>query len=111
MDLDLVNEINNKCNYLDIQIKQLAKTGSEYAKAYTEYRVALAKELVKLKDEGYAITLAGDIARGKPEIARLKFNEISKEAIYKANLESINATKLQIKIMEAQVEREWVHNE
>ena len=71
----------------------------------------IKKELVKLKDEGYAITLAGDIARGKPEIARLKFNEISKEALYKANLESINATKLQIKILENQIEREWVHNE
>ena len=111
MNIDLVNEVNNKCNELDIQIRSLAKNGSEYAKAYTSYRVALAKELVKLKDEGYAITLAGDIARGRPEIARLKFNEIAKEAIYKANLESINATKLQIKIMEAQIEREWIHDE
>lgn len=111
MDYNLINEINNKSQQLDIQIKTLAHNGSEYAKAYTSYRVALAKELVKLKDEGYAITLAGDIARGKPEIARLKFNEISKEAIYKANLESINATKLQIKILENQVEREWGHNE
>lgn len=111
MNLDLVNEINNKCIELDNQIKTLSKNGNEYAKAYTSYRVALAKELVKLKDEGYAITLAGDIARGKIEIAKLKFQEISKEAIYKANLESINATKLQIKIMENQLEREWGHNE
>lgn len=111
MGLDLINEINNKSQQLDSQIKMLAKNGSEYAKAYTDYRIALAKELIKLKDEGYAISLAGDIARGKIEIARLKFNEISKEAIYKANLESINAIKLQIKIMEAQIEREWVHNE
>ena len=111
MNLDLVNQVNNKCIELDNQIGQLARTGSEYAKAYTDYRIALAKELVKLKDEGFAISLAGDIARGKNEIARLKFNEISKEAIYKANLESINAIKLQIKIMEAQIEREWTHNE
>ena len=111
MNLDLINELNNKSQYLDLQIKSLAINGKEYAKAYTEYRVALAKELVKLKDEGYAISLAGDIARGKPEIARLKFNEISKEALYRANLESINATKLQIKIIENQIEREWVHND
>ena len=111
MDINLINEINNKSIELDAQINKLKTTGSDYAKAYTEYRIALAKELVKLKDEGYAITLAGDIARGRIEIARLKFQEISKEAIYKANLESINAIKLQIKIMEAQVEREWTHNE
>ena len=105
--MDLINELNNLINKLDISVKSLRKTGSEYAKAYTEYRVALAKELMILKEEGYAITLAGDIARGKPEIARLKFKEISSEAIYKANQESINALKLQIKIIQEQINKEY----
>lgn len=107
--MDLQAEQDTKLKELDIAIKSLRNTGRDYAKAYTDYRVALAQELVKLKDEGYAITLAGDIARGKPEIARLKFNEICKEAVYKANLESINATKLAIKIIEEQKNREWVN--
>lgn len=105
--MDIYNEQEYKNRLLDASIKELAKTGREYAKAYTDYRMALAKELVKLKDEGYAISLASDIARGKPEIARLKFEEISKEAIYKANQETINALKLQIKILENQIGREW----
>ena len=111
MGNDLINELNSKIIQLDTSIKTLAENGRNYAKAYTEYRVALAKELVKLKEEGYAITLAGDIARGKIEIAKLKYKEIATEAVYKANLESINATKLQIKIIENQIEREWVHND
>ena len=105
--MDLINELNNLINKLDISVKSLRKTGSEYAKAYTDYRVALAKELMILKEEGYAITLAGDIARGKPEIAKLKFKEISSEAIYKAKQESINALKLQIKIIQEQINKEW----
>ena len=105
--MDLTNELLEKTKYLDNAIKMLRKTGSDYAKAYTDYRVALAKELMILKSEGYAITLAGDIARGKPEIAHLKFEEISKEAIYKANLESINAFKLEIKIIQNQIDKEW----
>ena len=105
MDLEIEKE--RKLKELDIAIKSLRKTGSEYAKAYTDYRVALAKELLILKNEGYAISLAGDIARGKPEIAHLKFLEISKEAIYKANLESINATKLAIKVLQEQANREY----
>ena len=109
--MDLVNELNNLINKLDISVKSLRNTGSDYAKAYTDYRVALAKELMLLKEEGYAITLAGDIARGKPEIARLKFKEISTEAIYKANQESINALKLQIKIIQNQIDKEWGNNE
>ena len=105
--MDLVNELNNLSNKLSLSIKSLIKTGKDYAKAYTDYRVALAKELMILKEEGYAITLAGDIARGKPEIARLKFKEISSEAIYKANQESINALKLQIKIIQEQINKEY----
>lgn len=105
--MDLVNELNNLSNKLSLSIKSLIKTGKDYAKAYTDYRIALAKELMILKEEGYAITLAGDIARGKPEIARLKFKEISSEAIYKANQEAINSTKLQIKIIQEQLNKEY----
>lgn len=102
-----MNEIQYKIKLLDESIDDLSKTGRAYAEAYANYRMALAKELLKLKDEGYAITLAGDIARGKPEIARLKFQEISKEAVYKANLEAINATKLTIKVLQEQINKEY----
>lgn len=105
--MDLMEELERKTRILDASIKELAKTGRAYAEAYTNYRMALAKELVKLKDEGYAITLAGDIARGKPEIAKLKFEEIAKEAVYLANKECINAAKLQIKIIQEQINKEW----
>lgn len=105
--IDLLNELQLKQKELDVSIKSLRKTGQDYAKAYTDYRIALAKELLLLKNEGYAITLAGDIARGKPEIAHLKFEEISKEAIYIANKESVNAIKLQIRVIENQIQREW----
>lgn len=105
--MDLFNDIEALMNKLNASLKQLRKTGAEYAKAYTDYRMALAKELLILKDEGYAISLAGDIARGKREIAHLKFEEISKEAIYKANQESINVLKLQIKILSTQLDKEY----
>ena len=107
--MDLSAERDSKLKELEIAIKSLRKTGSDYAKAYTDYRVALAKKLIVLKNEGYAITLAGDIARGDSEIAKLKFKEISTEAIYKANLESINAIKLALKIIEGQIGREWIN--
>lgn len=109
--MDLVNELNSLSNKLSLSIKSLIKTGKDYAKAYTDYRIALAKELVRLKDDGMAVTIAYDVARGKPEIAKLKFNEIANEAVYKANLESISAVKLQIKIIQNQIDKEWGNNE
>lgn len=107
--MDLYNEMITKLNQLDTSVKTLRKTGRDYARAFIDYRIALAKELIKLKEEGYAITLAGDIARGKPEIAELKYKEICTEAIYKANQEAIMSTKLQIKIIENQLSREYTN--
>ena len=109
--MDLINELNSLSNKLSLSIKSLIRTGKDYAKAYTDYRIALAKELVRLKDDGMAVTIAYDVARGKPEIAKLKFNEIANEAVYKANLEAINSTKLQIKIIQNQIDKEWGNNE
>ena len=41
--MDIVNQINYLQKQLNISIKALRKTGEEYARAYTDYRVALAK--------------------------------------------------------------------
>lgn len=105
--MEIYEEMQQKINQLNVAIKELATTGSQYSKSYTQYRIALAQEIVRLKDEGMAITLCYDIARGKPDIARLKFAEIRDEALYKANQENINALKLQIRILESQLEREY----
>ena len=96
--MDLINELMNLTKELDIQVKNLANSGKEYAEAYTKYRVKLAQELVKVRNDGTPVTLCSDLARGNIDVARAKFQEISKEAIYKANLESINAIKLRIKV-------------
>lgn len=104
--MDLYTTLEELKNDLNTSIKSLRTTSTEYAEAYRNYRVLLAKELVRLKDSGMAITLASDVARGNEEIANAKMVEIKKEAIYKANMESINAIKLQIKIVENQITRE-----
>lgn len=104
--MDLYNTLEELKNDLNTSIKSLRTTSTEYAEAYKNYRVLLAKELVRLKDSGMAITLASDVARGNEDIASAKMQEIKKEAIYKANIESINAIKLQIKVVENQITRE-----
>lgn len=105
--MDLYNELEQKIKELNIAIKSLRNTGRDYAEAYTEYRIKLAEKLVELKNNGMPVTIAYDVARGDREIAKAKFNEIAKEAIYKANQESINSTKLQIRIIESQLQREY----
>lgn len=110
MNGDLVNLLNSKIQDLNVSVRQLRKTGEDYAKAYTEYRMALAKELLRLKDEGMPVTIAYDIARGNKEVAHFKFQEIAKESIYCANKECINAVKLEIKIIQEQLNKEYGGN-
>ena len=107
--MDLYNELMQLTKELDISVKQLRTSGSDYAKAYTDYRIALAQELVRVRNDGTPVSLCSDLARGNREVARLKFQEISKEAIYKANLESINAIKLRIKVIENQIDKEYTN--
>lgn len=108
--MDLLNMLTDLQKQLDFSVKELRNSGKNYAEAYTNYRIALAQELVKLRDKNIPVTLCSDLARGNGEVARKKFQEISTEAIYKANLESINSLKLRIKIIQSQIEKEWCNS-
>lgn len=105
--MDLYNEINNKRIELNEAINNLPKTGKAYAEAYRTYRILLARELLRLKSEGMPVTIAYDIARGEETVANAKFDELNNEAIYRANLEGIQAIKLQLKILENQFDKDY----
>lgn len=105
--MDLLNELNQKLNQLDVSVKQLRTTGSAYAKAERDYKIKLREECLKLRDEGMAIGMIDKTAYGIPSIAELRFQRDCAETIYKANQESINSIKLQIRILESQIDREW----
>ena len=53
------------------------------------------------------MTIIGDICKGNKEISALRFKRDCAEIAYKSALEAINSYKLQIRIMDAQIEREW----
>lgn len=105
--MDLYIQIEELRKKLQSAIEQLNETGYNYATAYRTYRMLLAEELLRLKNDGMAVTIAYDIARGCEEVANAKFDELTTQAIYKANLENINSIKLQLKILENQYQREW----
>lgn len=105
--MDLWAEIQEKQEILTKAVSELKERGRKYAMAYKQYRILLAQELLKLKADGMAVTIAYDIARGNEEIASAKEQEIITESLYKSCLEAINVYKLQLKILENQYEREW----
>lgn len=105
--MDLYEEITRLINELDVSVKHLRKSGTERAEAERKYKVCLRQEALRLREEGMAVTLIDKIIYGVPEVANLRFDRDVKEAVYQANLEAINSTKLKLRILENQYDKEW----
>lgn len=107
---DLLNEIQQKTRDLNISIKKLRETGSEYARAEADYKMILRTEALKLRDTGMAVGLITMVVYGIEEVAKARQKRDIAEATYKANQEAIQAIKLMIRILDSQIQREW-HSE
>ena len=105
--MELFEQMKQLTELLNKALGEYKKRGLEYANAYKNYRIAVAQELLRLRDEGMAVTIAYDIARGKDEVAELKRQEIISESLYKSCQEAINSYKLQIKILQEQINKEY----
>lgn len=105
--MDLMEDLNIKIKELNTSIKSLRKTGTEYAEAERAYKVCLRQECLKLRDEGMAIGMIDKTCYGIPTVAEKRFVRDVAEAVYKANLEAVNSIKLQIRIIEGQINREY----
>ena len=97
----------DKTKILSTAILKLKERGKRAAETEADYRIALATKLLELRSNGHPVTIIGDIARGNREIAQLKLLRDIAETEYNVAMEFINVTKLQIKILENQVNREW----
>lgn len=103
-ELEKMEELNT---LLTSALKDFRIRGKEYARAYKDYRIKVAKKLLQLRAEGMPVTIAYDIARGDEEVAKAKEQEIITETLYKSCQEAINTYKLQIKILQEQMNRDY----
>lgn len=105
--MDLYSELQTKTRQLDASIKQLRYNGIEYAKAEKEYKILLRSECLKLRDAGMAIGMIDKTCYGIPSVAEARFQRDVAETVYRANLEAIASIKLQLRLIENQLQREW----
>jgi|SRR5690606_17611183 len=88
-------EISQRLNKATNEIYKLAK---KRAVTEREYRLELAKEIVRLRAEGLPATLVSDLARGN--VADLKFERDLAEGQYKAAVEALEALKSQLSALQ-----------
>ena len=104
---DLYSELTIKTKDLDTCIKQLRRTGSALAEAEKEYQVKKAEKALRLRDEGMPVGLIDLTIRGDKEVAALRFTRDCKKVTYDANQEAVQAIKLQMRLIEGQIQREY----
>lgn len=101
------HEIEQAMDDLQKTLSNYKEYQKDYAKKEYIYRTALSKELVSLRAAGEKVTHLADIARGKEEIAKLRFERDIAEGLVHSAEEGINFYKLKIRELEAQYSREY----
>lgn len=104
---DLIRRIDQRTQDLDKALNESVTHGLARAKAQREYRIALAEKILEERDKGTPATICSDVCRGDRRIADLCFARDTEDVLYQASLDAINIIKLNIKTLDAQIEREW----
>jgi hypothetical protein len=85
-------ETKQRLNIASKEIFTLAKNRAETEKAY---KIALRKEILKLKSEGYPATIIGDLAKGADHVAELRFKRDIAKTMYDSGRDSMKATEIE----------------
>jgi hypothetical protein len=105
--IDLYEEIQRLMLELTASIRKLRDNGAKLAEAERDYKLTLRQEALRLRAGDMPVTLINNIIYGVPEVAEKRFKRDVEQANYDANKEHINVTKLKLRILEAQLAREW----
>lgn len=103
--LKAINDMNALQEKLNREIESMRMWGIEYAKTDRDYKVALMTSILELRAQDYPATLINQIAYGK--VGEERFLRNKSEVMYKASIENVNAIKLQMRILDNQIQREW----
>jgi hypothetical protein len=107
MAIELINQMLDKTNQMTGVITELKKRGRKMAEAEADYRSAVAQKILTLRAENFPVTIMSDVVRGDREISKLRLvRDIAKTEYDVAN-EMLQVLKLQVRVLQAEVEREY----
>ena len=95
----LAQEMYKAKNELRQAKNKLPDLGVQYAEAERAYRMALHREIMRLKAEDYKVTIIGDVARGA--VADLKFERDKAKEIYRSAVKYVDVTETEISVLQS----------
>ncbi len=85
--------------------------GKAYAKYEREYRMALAKKILRLRAEGYAVTLINHLAEGDTEVAQAKERRNIEQTLTKSAENAIINYRLESKQLHDDMKIDFAYHE
>lgn len=96
---------------LNRSMTRMHENGTEWAEKTRLYRIGLAQEIMKLKDEGCQISIIDKVAKGDEEIAQKEFDMNLAEVSYRASMENIMVQKKLLDSIEEDIRREYTRRD
>jgi hypothetical protein len=97
--IELTEAIWKTAKRLEGGANAITKKAKEYATAEKEYRIALSKEIMRLKTQSMSVTLIPDLARGNT--AELKFKRDLAAETYKSSKIMLDALSNELSAMQS----------
>lgn len=107
MGNDLVEVIEKKREMLNKAITESKERGIKFATAERDYQIAKTKKAFIWQEQGIKATFIAEMIRGDDEIANLRWERDCCEVLYDSAKDFINGVKLELRLLEAQLDREW----
>ena len=104
---DLISEVERLRGLLTRSVNDLLEHGKDLAQKEHDYQVAKAQQVLLMKDQGRPVTEISLTIKGQPAVADAILQRDIAQTLYDTNKEHINATKLELRILENQIAREW----
>ena len=107
-DPDLIREVLEMRGRLDRALIELKKAGVELAQKERDYKVALASKTLELRQQNTPVGLIDKLVHGM--VADERFERDVAKAMHETAYEGIMVLKLNIKLLDNQIAREWGAN-
>lgn len=105
--MDLYEKFQQTEINLNKSIRELRNSATKYAEAERTYKIILNQECLRLRAEGEAIGMIKLICYGIEKVANARYERDTAKAVYVANQEAINVYKLELRLLDEQIRREW----
>jgi hypothetical protein len=107
--MDLVNELFEELKNLDNLLTSMAQEGKKLAACERQYKEALAKKTAELRDANVAVGIIDKRIYGESPVAELREKRDVQEIIHNYFYEKLLTTKIRVRVLQSQIEREWSH--